>query len=566
MNRSIATRREDDDEVRGWIAEAGDPRVEPRPEHADQVRALLLERLASPPPRTGRRWIVLARIAMATAGLLLVGLVCTFLTLMRPANAWARITQAVQEKRWVHIVTKGPDGTGSESWISPRFSILAVKYDHGPDHRGAEYVDLKTGIKSQYVASESTIYRLPEGAGLLGHHSYAVESLRQLLRTDGFQSPPIPGTEIVEQNSRDITEQGKKWKQLEMTIRWTDGRQSVVKMVIRADPATGLPRTWDIVAPEGTVHQTLDYPDTGPADLMALGVPATAKRVDRVPGTDLNGILDGLSVGRNRFDDYCGYTWHEGVNSANVRRVWRKGHKWRVEDVQRRLVTKADLRNADLIPDRIPLGVDLGFWKVHEAEFVFTPMAICDGQTIWYYRYKPELRQPDVPYVAVRESDMKHPVYGSANDPMMPWPHLLPEQQSHRFIDVPTPEREFSIDPRPADGPPGTLLIRVRDTQFNDPKRPDLYRLWVDPEKNHLVMRAETAVSDPGSPRTRSGAYTKIAYVDTQIITNVDRSPSGFWYPTRVVRTTTEFPAEQVSLFVLDFHAEIPDALFRPVD
>ena len=47
MNRPIAARGEDDGEVRRWIAEAVDPRVEPRREHYEAVRELLRIRLGS---------------------------------------------------------------------------------------------------------------------------------------------------------------------------------------------------------------------------------------------------------------------------------------------------------------------------------------------------------------------------------------------------------------------------------------------------------------------------------------------------------------------------------------
>jgi hypothetical protein len=145
----------------------------------------------------------------------------------------------------------------------------------------------------------------------------------------------------------------------------------------------------------------------------------------------------------------------------------------------------------------------------------------------------------------------------------MPWPHLMPERQSHPDVFVPTPDRAFAIDGHPVDGPPGTVRISVQDARSRDHKRPDFYRLWVDPAKNHVAMRAETAVFDPGGPRDKDGQYTKLAYLDTQIITDLDRSPSGFWYPRRVVRKTSGSTHEQVTLFLLDFRAKIPDSLFQ---
>jgi hypothetical protein len=40
----------------------------------------------------------------------------------------------------------------------------------------------------------------------------------------------------------------------------------------------------------------------------------------------------------------------------------------------------------------------------------------------------------------------------------------------------------------------------------------------------------------------------------------------GSWYPTRVIRKTSNFSGQQATRFVLDFRAEIPDALFRPAE
>ena len=49
MSRPTASDRSLDEEIRGWIAEAGDCRVEARAEHIDRTRHLLLERVVLPP-------------------------------------------------------------------------------------------------------------------------------------------------------------------------------------------------------------------------------------------------------------------------------------------------------------------------------------------------------------------------------------------------------------------------------------------------------------------------------------------------------------------------------------
>jgi hypothetical protein len=540
----------DFDDVSRWMAEAGDPRVEPRPEHVEQLRALLLDRLGPPRRRTHRLGFPLARWLVAACFLIAAGL-GTFSLLVRPVNAWARVAQALQDKAWIHIVSRGPNAPLSESWISPALQILAEKYDHGPEHRGAELHDLKMGIKTQYVAGENTIYRLPEAPALQQHNARELMAFEQILRGKAFQTSPIPDTEIIGQKTREVAEGGKTWTEYELTVRWKASPDRPSRMWWRVDPETNLPSTWDIEMDGGKIQQTIDYPGFGPSDILALGVPSTAKLVDRIPNNDLNQILTGLKIGRNRFDDYCGYVW----GTLGIHRVWRKGHKWRVERGLPRITTKAAIVE---FYQKAPNDVDLAGWKQREKDIVFETGAIFDGQTIWHYNYNPkQVMHPDQPYTSQLQSVTSQPVTGAADDPMMPWPHLMPEQLGHPSVYVPDSDREFLLDPKPGDGPPNTVRLRVRNSRSKDPQRPDLYRLWIDLEKNYLSLKSETSVFERGDMEG------KIAFVDTYTIADLARSPSGFWYPTRVLRKTSNFKGEQVTRFALDFQTAIPDSLFE---
>ena len=191
-------------------------------------------------------------------------------------------------------------------------------------------------------------------------------------------------------------------------------------------------------------RREFDYPDSGPVDIVAMGAPATARRVDRVPGDDLDRVLNGLKAGRNRFDDYCGYAWFN--DGTNAWRVWRKGHKWRVERMQMKIDSPAR--------PVVPANSDVAWWRLHEKEFFFELQAVCDGRTVWYYRYRPQVLEPNRPYVPRNPpSSCRTTVYGSADDPMMPWPHLLAR------ADRPSPDRpayrraEVQLDAEPQDGP-----------------------------------------------------------------------------------------------------------------
>ena len=75
MSRPTPDRPDREEELLSRLVfEAGDPEVEPRPEHVAALRALLLARLG--PPKAGRplqaRWLVLAGLAAACGLALLV--------------------------------------------------------------------------------------------------------------------------------------------------------------------------------------------------------------------------------------------------------------------------------------------------------------------------------------------------------------------------------------------------------------------------------------------------------------------------------------------------------------
>jgi hypothetical protein len=562
MNRQASNHREDDGEIRGWIVEAGDLHVELRPEYVEHVRHALLERVVLPqetviPPEEVETplGIGLARV-FAVACLFAVAIFGAVYLMPRGGDAWATVAQALQEQRWIHCVTAGPDGFKQETWFSPRFEILAMKYDNG----GAELHDLAADTKTEYVPEENTIYRLPENEDLLKHQPQELEFFHHLRRGADFKVSPYPSSEIVAQSQREVVDQGKTWKIHELTIRGTSRQKFQVKMIVRVDPTTGLPRTWEIEGDDGKLQQVLDYPATGPANILALGVPTTAKLDDRIPVDNVDQVLNHLKIGRDRFDDYCAYVWFD----QTVNRVWRKGRRWRVELG----IPQSTADPTSFHPGQVPDDADLDWWKEHEPDLLFRLEATSDGQTVWYYRYKPKpmQRDPSVPWE--QESVSTQYAYGTSDDPPVPWPHLMPEQIGHTNVGAPDPNWEFFVDLKPDDGPPNTVRLRVRDTLVDDPKQPDVHRLWIDPGKNHLVLRGESTVFEPVLPRPRRASWpsrpTKPAYFETRVLESLARSPNGFWYPDRVLRKISNNKADQVIRFVLDFGSSIPDELFLP--
>jgi hypothetical protein len=539
MNAVTPGRADDGEEeelMRRLISEAGDPAVAPRDEYVSGLRSLVLDRLG--PPRRTARWRTRLLVGSGMAAAVLVAVVLA-LVLSRPANAWAQVARALQGRPWVHTRTLGPDGKPyGEAWFSPQSGISAVR--HGPH---VEYHDraLRTFIK--YVPDEGVIYRLPENTE---PRSQEVDFYQQLLDPKGPTKSPIAGMDIVAQSRRDIVEGGRGWVEIELTLKVIAGDRREL-MRFRVDPATKLPHSVVFESREGQGTTLFDYPDRGPADIYDLGAPRTARIVDRVPADDLDRVLAGLKAGRVRFDDYRGiYDWGDGMN---VKRIWRKGRKWRVEQI---------LPVAGR-PAPFPRDADAAWWKAHQDDFEFMVQAICDGERICYY-------QPEGnPYAldAKRPTPLKRNMTQEINpsdDPFMPWPDMFPEHISRPSVWQPTHDREFLLDAHPADGPPGTIRLRVRDTRASDPGRPDLYKLWISPAASYIAVRSEMSVFE-GGPTPQ-----KLAYVETTVMEGLAQAPSGAWYPTRVRRKTTTFPNEQVWTFHLDFDVPIPDELFRPLE
>lgn len=536
MSQVMPSRPDDDEELlKRIIAEAGPPSVEIRSEFAASLHARVLERLGSPP--RARRKAVRLLVGSSLAVLVVIAATLVF-SLVRPVNLWAQVARALQGRPWIHSRTLGPEGkVAGESWFSPKLGIVATR--HG-EH--VEYHDRTLHTVTRYVAAEATIYKVPERRE---HNSWDVDFYEQLLDPKGLTRSPVPGMEIVAQSRQDTVEGGQAWLDVALTLRVIGGDR-VQQLQFRVDPRTKLPHSCVFDTIEGPKGTTLYYfPDHGPADIYELGAPRTAKLIDRIPGDDLDRMLTGLKVGRVRFDDYRGIMdWGDGMNA---KRVWRKGRKWRVEQL---------LLLAKNSPE-FPRGANEAWWKEHEGDFTPVVQAICDGEKVYYYRiegdpYAPGAKEP--PAVKLSSTQYINP----SDDPFVPWPDMFPEQYGHPSVWQPAPDREFVLDPKPTDGPPGTILMRVRDTKLSDPKHPDIYKLWIDPAKNHLAMRSETSVFESTNP-------PKIAYVDNRVLEGLLQSPGGFWYASRIRRTTSNFNREQLWNYYLTFGTPLPDELFQPL-
>jgi hypothetical protein len=541
---------EDDEELmRQYISEAGNPSVAPPPEHVAKVRSLLLERLDPPRPVWRRKGRLLVG-----SGVVAVSVLFALLMLNRPVIAWDELAKALQGRAWVHGTVVGPDGTPVfEEWLSSNREMSAVRAK--PE---ILFHDSKRKVFTKYVSAESTVYRLPPpAADILDRSSF----LRQLLNLFDPNRPGkflFPGMEVIGQTRRNIEEGTKKWFEIEVTLRVAGGsRGGPLSARIRVEPATNLPHSLTLEGEDGKYYTaSIDYPDRGPDDIYDLGVPRTANVVDRIPADEVGPVLVGLKAGRLQFDDYCAFVIQERVLPTNhlprttAYRVWRKGPKWRIDELRP--------LNQELVA---PADVDTAWWKAHQNDFTFIPSVISDGKEYWFY-YLPEGWKPGMPVLPVGSGQVvgPNPFSGPSDDPILPFwcQYVVPEQAGHLNIGLGLPDhdREFLVETRTAGGPPETILLRGRDAGGDAAGKPDYFRLWIDPKANYLAMKAEIRVSDPSD-------RNKVAFIDTQTVETAAKSPKGHSYPTRTRQLAGVH--EMVRKFYVDFEAEVADELFEPL-
>ena len=545
----------DDGELGSWIHNAGREALAPRAGHIDELREKLLAR-TTPTPGRQRPWPVLGPLlgAAAVAATLLFAVVA--LT-TRPTTAWAQVVETAARRPWIHGVTTISDGQQErtyELWVSNVRRTSAFRFGDR-----VQLDDHQTDVSTQFDAAQGVIYRVPRlhlRRGLLGSEDGA-GFFEQLLLNSEAAANAFPDDKVVSSQSKEVTADGRRW--VDFTLKLCRRYEPITtrEMVIRADADARLLHTWTVKYSTGLTTVTrFDYPDSGPADIYALGVPKSARIVDRIPHGDLSRIAKGTKAARQRFDDYdaivvtCSEgsrtSLHDLMNLA-VRRVRRKGQRLRVD-----MLLKAS-------PGlRLPAAEEdmTKWWKANREHYVSVPMLICDGQTLFFYRMVDDritAKQP--PNTAVRLSQ-ERPLFPPADDPPVEWPQLMPEQYSHPHLDF-CRERDFAVNDSPDDGPQGTVRIVVTGPSHSAQPAQELHRYWIDPNLGYALRRSQSTVFDS---KTKD-----VAFIDIVEFSDFARSPSGIAYPQLARRTTSGSDIVQLTSYHVDFDTKLADNLFEPV-
>jgi hypothetical protein len=537
-----------------------------------RLRSQLAEfrrRLAQPavlPSDRGRRragshwWKAGAVIAGAVA-------ISMVLVVFQSPASLADVAAAVFAKPWIHLRITSTAGRESEAWYSSARSIAASR-----SADSINYDDNRLQIHYSYKIPEKTLYRLPQDErNSSGELEGFVAIVNLLLEQKGVPQDPLERlpffgrqrakTSVLQQTLERVNENGHSWLDYQLTVKGPMSSEPV-HMRFRTDAATKLLQTVRIEAIEESKPASLEmqfsYPATGPGDVYALGVPASAKLVDRVPAGDLQRILETIRAGRERMDNYRAVfvMQYEGSPLWNAFPTlrYRKGNLFRAEHV----------RAGERLPDSQPSleANPAQWWPERVKQLHFWPEYVKRGTTMYSVKCQ-SVTAPDRTVhdeiVSVHTFDYNTP----PGETCVIDYSMRPEFVCRPPLGVGGQDQDASIELHPSDGPAGCILLRVKHTSAKDRVNqqgvglPDENRFWLDPNRDDIAMRWDCVARDAKGTERIIDCYT---------VEEVSKSPQGVWYASRVRRTSGRkgTSPDQIYHFYVDFSADLPDSLFDP--
>ncbi|MBC8355221.1 MAG: hypothetical protein H8E66_24870 [Planctomycetes bacterium] len=530
----------------------------------------------SPTPRQGiwshRAWSGLA--ATATVAIVLTAIVAWSL---RPRTSFADVATAALKLPWIHVTTTHSNGESNETWYSPSKGISASR------HKGwTEYHDHQLKVYYSYDMKEGVLYRVPESSPRRMSESMTA-ILPLLLQDEQLVDAPLERMEflgplreemkLVEQTLRRVEDGDRQWLEFDLKVQF---REEPMQMLFRVDPDTKLPQLcrfegrWE--GKEMVSEKRFDYPEKGPADVYELGVPETAKLVDRVPSEDIERILKTIRVGRDRMDNYRAIViTHRPNQKWWLERpliMYRKGDKFRSDQS----FSSGEVRSVERPAEDEDMTA---WWQRRANDFNYYPMYLVepgadDPLAVQTTHFERSFVTDNDGATQVRIDGVKNWTSQSElGERFPPYWSRRPEFICRPPMGVPNQHMEPVLEMNPTTGPPDTVLLHVRVSGRRpqaapDPKdkrkirQPDAFRFWLHPLRDHAITRWEMLDTDE---------HGEEIVTSSKVIEKMEKSPQGMWYGSQV-RITSKNPSggESVQLvrIYVDFDAEVPDSLFEP--
>jgi hypothetical protein len=421
------------------------------------------------------------------------------------------------------------DGVESERWLMPKENRSATRnkqwidFADGPSNRLLTY----DRINGEFVQST-----LPERVAST-FDTDLIESLAGLGVKNGRKT--IVGMAVESSE-----------------VKTVDGKR-VLKLVLRKETMSGSARitlqdngnlpVFGVVqfSRDGlsqTIETTWEYPQTGPADIFALGVSKDTTLIDRIPTPAVKQLVADVYKGRLQFDDYRAVVFatdSERLNDVGTYRVSLVSKK------ANRLVL---LRNADrLVALEGQSQKEVAAQILADPKMIkWVPASLIDGGTHYFFR-----DDTAGGFYTTRSSDVAE---GFTIPGAERVPHLVGRPPTGIGLPTMGATLELSADGIPSD----CVLLRTNQTIKNESLQNPVQQFrdaeyWISRTKDFLVLRTQHRWED-GS---------------TSVLTLGDlvQSPSGYWYPQSVSRSRVDSSDRPVvQSYHVDFTAPLSDAMF----
>ena len=458
--------------------------------------------------------------ACVAAGLAASVLLAIVLVMLGGRDAWAQVVKTVQSKPWVRCKLQVPAGEAlppgfqpPEAWFSARNKIGARRFMNA-----AQFIDFARQEAREYDPKENALSITSIGEN--ENKDFGLLAMLLRLVSEGAADLKLTETpiELVERAQRDVREGDRRW--IEFTFKLRDSRRTPKDYIatLRVDPQSRLPIdmvSTEKFSPEDRAVRTyvFDYPESGPADIYALGVPQSAIIVDRrrpKPSgeKDIKELLAAYAKARQKsMPAYTAVVLVSGTPDTPFSDI---DMAFQVQDDGgNRHITQTDQERLMELRKRIwskeialPNGIDPAtWWKQEVANLPFAPLAGGDGSDF-------------------RPDGAGELMFEDANP-------------------LPSDDRQFTLDRRPTTGPAGTVLLRLRvdsGSRFNDTA------YWIAPERGYMVLRREMTFSR--NPADSGGILT-------WVVDKVVQAPGGGrWYATdarlgRIEKSGDDLSAER---------------------
>lgn len=446
--------------------------------------------------------------ACVAAGLTVALVLVATVSLVGNRDAWAQVAKSLQSKAWMHLTMQVPAGEPlpeglrpPEAWFSAKHKASARRF-----MKAAQYIDFARQETFDYDPTNDVIThsmtRDNDNVDF-GHFGALLQLASEGARDLKLPESPI---QIVERTQHDVRDKVRPW--IEYVFKCRDPRRTPpdYSMTFRVDPQTQLivemRSTEKLFSndPADVRIYTVDYPESGPDDIHALGAPRTADVVDRrrAKSKDAREITEFLAAyAKSSLKPIEPYSTiilaslSEPTDSCVIQAFQGRndGKSLHVDQADQQQLQ--ELRN-----------------KVYSKQIAFPDVA---DRVLWWKQEVAKLTFAPMPR---GEENMPHTVGH---------PYLLGSPSAPNVIDkeLEDPDCQLTLDRHPASGPAGTVLLNYivdSKTGYSD------CRWWIDPERDYLVLRSEMHFSRDHA------AWNNV----TQVIDKLEKSPGGAWYATEV--------------------------------